>query len=163
MNLFLFWIFLYIWKMQGPQYVCTNFWTFICTTCSGIQWVFSSAFLVFLLLVIVFLWLFFFKIDLWLFGFEAMPCSRCEIAFHFRLKPTFMHRLCTTHFLVLIYICACYTVESLLIVWSQYPCRSSRPKKLKLFKMVAIRYRWWWIFIGFGNSWVFFIVMLTRH
>jgi hypothetical protein len=39
-----------------------------------------------------------------LFGFEAMPCSRCEIAFHFRLKPTFMHGLCTTHFLVLIYI-----------------------------------------------------------
>jgi hypothetical protein len=61
MNLFLFWIFLYIWKMQGPQYVCTNFWTFICTTCSGIQWVFSSAFLVFFVLVIVFLWLFFLK------------------------------------------------------------------------------------------------------
>ncbi|KAK9280796.1 hypothetical protein L1049_003685 [Liquidambar formosana] len=22
---------------QGPQYVCTNFWTFVCTTCSGIH------------------------------------------------------------------------------------------------------------------------------
>merc|ERR1711915_78539 len=21
----------------GPQYVCTNFWTFVCTTCSGIH------------------------------------------------------------------------------------------------------------------------------
>ena len=36
-----------------------------------------------------------------------MPCSRCEIAFHFRLKPTFMHGLWTTHFLVLIYIYMC--------------------------------------------------------
>ncbi|WOH08936.1 hypothetical protein DCAR_0728387 [Daucus carota subsp. sativus] len=24
-------------KSLGPQYVCTNFWTFICTTCSGIH------------------------------------------------------------------------------------------------------------------------------
>lgn len=24
---------------QGTQYVCTNFWTFVCTNCSGIQWV----------------------------------------------------------------------------------------------------------------------------
>jgi hypothetical protein len=23
--------------MQGPQYVCTSFWTFICISCSGIQ------------------------------------------------------------------------------------------------------------------------------
>ncbi|KAL4604442.1 hypothetical protein ACB092_10G194500 [Castanea dentata] len=22
---------------MGPQYVCTNFWTFVCTTCSGIH------------------------------------------------------------------------------------------------------------------------------
>lgn len=26
----------WIWE-QGPQYVCTNFWIFVCTTCSGIQ------------------------------------------------------------------------------------------------------------------------------
>jgi len=25
--------------LQGPQYVCTTFWTFVCITCSGIQWV----------------------------------------------------------------------------------------------------------------------------
>lgn len=23
---------------QGPQYVCTNFWTFVCTICSGVQY-----------------------------------------------------------------------------------------------------------------------------
>ena len=24
-----------------PQYVCTNFWTFVCLTCSGIHWEFT--------------------------------------------------------------------------------------------------------------------------
>ena len=23
--------------IQGPQYVCTSFWTFVCVSCSGIQ------------------------------------------------------------------------------------------------------------------------------
>lgn len=32
--LLLFFLLSYV---QGPQYVCTNFWTFVCTTCSGIQ------------------------------------------------------------------------------------------------------------------------------
>nr|POE62360.1 isoform 3 of probable adp-ribosylation factor gtpase-activating protein agd14 [Quercus suber] len=26
---------------QGPQYVCTNFWTFVCTICSGVHREFS--------------------------------------------------------------------------------------------------------------------------
>lgn len=42
--------------MQGPQYVCTNFWTFVCTTCSGIQWVFSFPSLICLFIYFLFLW-----------------------------------------------------------------------------------------------------------
>ncbi|KAG0624987.1 hypothetical protein M758_2G019000 [Ceratodon purpureus] len=32
---------IFLWMMQGPQYVCTNFSTFVCTPCSGIHREFS--------------------------------------------------------------------------------------------------------------------------